>query len=611
MTRAVGTILVFISLLTFVASLMPTSALAEKPLRSVSATESVAIKSSTTTVAKKVKTPNTKALNPDDSLQKIFYQAVNQIYERKLGAASQTLESLKNFAKGQGYVNLPDFSFELLNRAIAAREAGNIQEVSYFVHHSILLSPEDPRVNLAAASFYKVLGVGKALGYFLKSIRSLSANPVVYYTVKANLWIVALIAITLALFITNVVQMIRNGELVYRFFKERLPRSASCILGALALSAVMIVPLFAGILTMLVVWSLMLAICVKSCRWFAFVCGAVIALWGWAIPEISTIGFNVEQRINQVVQEINNRSFTPQGEDYIVRALERSPNNPLLLFALAELYQLKGLDNEAKKRFEEVVAKGGNNEPLKVAAHINVATIEYQNKNLKVAESMFEDIESRGYGSFELYYNLALTKLALLDTDSHRTYFARAQEIDAVRAEEIENAQGEKRNALMVPVPPEFYNEIIFQDIEGDEEQKTAEYIARRDGLAGALMKSATPARLSLIGLLLMFLSGLVFRSHARRGAIDPSLPEGVSSVLWLIVPAGHYVAGKRPVLGSLMLSVILALIVVALEAPIHFFGSLPVSVSFQSVIISAAFTVCVAMILLAMLGYAVQVRRT
>ena len=553
---------------------------------------------------------DSKAMNPDHSLQKRFYKAVNQIYVGNLGGASRTLESLKNFAKRQGYVNLPDFSFELLNRALRAQEAGKLQEVSYFVHHSILLSPEDPRVNIAAASFYKVLGYRKALGYAVKSVKSLAANPIVYYTVKVNAWIVGLVGLTLALFITAVIQMIRNGESLYKFFKGRFPRRTSCILAVLTLFVVLVAPLFAGVLATLAVWSLVLSYCVRSCRWFAFTCGAVIALWGWAIPEISTIGFNVQQRINQVVQEINNRSFTPQGEDYIVRALERNPDDPLLLFALAELYQLKGLDAEAQKRYEEVVAKGGNKELLRVAAHMNLGTIEYHNNNLKAAEAMFEDIERKGYTSFELFYNLALTKLALLDTDAHRKYFAMAQKVDTRRAELIEKAQGELRHALMVPVPQEFYRQIIFQSVEESELPHVSEYLGRKDALASSLLAGGTPSRLGLAGLLCMLLSGISFKSHAGDRAGKKAARQKESSVLWLLVPAGQYIAGLRPVLGSLVLALLLALIVVALEAPIQFFGSLPVSVSFQSIIISSALTLSLLLVLLAVAGHAIQGRR-
>jgi len=545
-----------------------------------------------------------KGLTPDESLQKTFYQAVNQIYEGKLGAASQTLEGLKNFAQDQGYINLPDFSFELLNRAIQANEAGRLQEVSYYVHHSILLSPEDPRVNLAAASFYNALGFGKAFQYLLKSIGSLSANPIVYYTVKVNAWIVSLVAITLALFITSVVQIIRNGDSLYRYFKSRAPRGYSCIFAAALLAVVMIAPLFAGILTMLAVWSIVLAMSVKSCRWFALVCGLVLVLWGRAIPQISTIGFNVQQRINQVVQEINNRSFTPQGEDFIVRALEYNPNDPLLLFALAELYQLKGLDFEAKQRYEEVVKKAGENEPLKVAAHMNLATIEYQNGNLKVAESMLADIEGRGYGSFELYYNLALTKLALLNTVAHRVYFAKAQEIDQYRAEIIETSQGSRRNALMVPVPREFYSKIIFQDVEDSDAAHAADYVVRRAKLAGTLMWGATPSRISVIGIICMFIAGILFKSNSRKRRSYALVEERESSSLWLIVPAGSFIAGRRPALGSCILAVFLALVVIALEAPIHFFGSLPVSVSFDAVMITVSLLFCLMTILTAVGGH-------
>ena len=92
-----------------------------------------------------------------------------------------------------------------------------------------------------------------------------------------------------------------------------------------------------------------------------------------AIPVVSTLGYNAEQVTNRVVEDVNNFSFTPKGENTIQRQLSRTPDDPVLLFTLGQVYQLRGLWSEAEGVYRTVINRVDRESSLRDAALMNIA----------------------------------------------------------------------------------------------------------------------------------------------------------------------------------------------------------------------------------------------
>ncbi|HQH26740.1 MAG TPA: hypothetical protein PLP17_05030, partial [Oligoflexia bacterium] len=141
-----------------------------------------------------------------------FYRAVKHSYDNGFVPAYDEFTQLRAVAQRHGYESMPDFSFELLNRARRSAEEGHAEEASRLVSIAALLSSRDPRVNFAAASFYQVIGVRRAVSCVLRGLRQMVTYPVLFGLCAVNLFLALLLAFTVSFFTVCVVQLVRSGE---------------------------------------------------------------------------------------------------------------------------------------------------------------------------------------------------------------------------------------------------------------------------------------------------------------------------------------------------------------------------------------------------------------
>ena len=530
------------------------------------------------------------AVSSEPQLSRAYYQALISIYEEQFGEAATSLKKLKSTAVDLGYINLPDYSFELLNRATAALNNGKREQAIFLVNHAVALSPEDARVNAVAATFHSLVGFKSAAGYAWTSFRFLMRHPIMLVGIVLNIFFVSLAAITISLFIVCMVQLIRSGELLFNTIAGELPRWMMGVGAIVGLLALFLLPIFGGILCATSCWGLALSRCKPSCRWLGAIAGALTLCWGVAIPVISTVGFNTESEANRVVEDINNFSFTPRGEEFIRRQLVLTPDDPLILFALGELFHLKGRYAEAQQAYQEVLKRTTGDEPLNIASKMNIGAVAFRDKQYQKAKEVFTELETSNHTSFELYYNLARTHMALLDTNAHRDYYAKAREISESRISEIE-AEGSEdhQQTLMLLVPISFYAPLVTRSIILSDQQAFERATKNEQLLASTLFAGGSIPVLLVAGVFFSVLGVLSRMKPPKRYEFHADQICRHGSRLWTALPAGFFVAGDHPVFGSGVLACFLALLMLAFEAPISFYGHFPVEISFKACCILAA----------------------
>ena len=94
----------------------------------------------------------------------------------------------------------------------------------------------------------------------------------------------------------------------------------------------------------------------------------------------------------------------------------------------------------------------------------------FYNGDFKGAKSTFLRLEKGGEKSFELYYNLSSTFLALLDLAKHREYHGLAAELDRERINSLSVQETDKQNVLLLEAPRELYFERLVAPIGGSSE---------------------------------------------------------------------------------------------------------------------------------------------
>jgi tetratricopeptide (TPR) repeat protein len=517
-------------------------------------------------------------------LSELFYRSIKSAQSGDFAEAGAGFGRLRENAEQYGYRNYPDFSFELLNAAKTAKEKGETEELRFYVNHATALSPKDARVQLIAASFYEVVGYAKAAERLLQAAKLLPSQPVLFYTFVVNLLLTALIGITVALFTVLIVQVLRSGGKLHSALVGLLPRKSAGILAPIGMLLVLIVPLFFGVICAIAVWALLLSYSKKSCQWVAAISGCLAIAWGLSLPILSTIGYNVALQANRVVEDINNFSFSPEGEAFISRQLQHAPDDIVLLFVLGEIYQTKGMFKEAEGIYRLIEGRTQNARGLRQALDVNLGAIQYLAGNYTAARTSFEKSVESGNDSFEVYYNLAISHLAELDMAKHREFYAIAKDMDALRMSELEAQNGDARTPLMSGLPKTFYLSLLSKPVGRIDPNRAREHELLQARVSETLLVGSKPIALTIFGFVLLAFgiwarSCALRRKHREQGNVAH---ESGASFLWLALPAGRWCSGDRPILGVFGLGLCIGSLIFALEAPVSFFGELPVEVSYE-----------------------------
>ncbi len=527
-------------------------------------------------------------LPAEEVMNRKFYHALNDVLANNFTGAAQKLRSVRGISYKQGYTGLPDYSIELIGRAKASMAEGRDQAAKFLIAQAVELSPDHPRVNLLAASFYKLVGVGNALSYLGTTFASMHRYPFFFGTLILNFLLVGLVAMTASFLVVCVIQLLRNGELLLAECAK--PFTIGIAQGLSSL------PLFSGILGALAVWSLVLSYFKKGCRWLALMSGLAILAWGWGIPRMSMMGFNAETELFRVLEDINTGGYTPLGDELLFEELRHRPSDSYLLFAAAQSLHRKGLEFAASGLYQEVQVLTDERSSLYSTAALNLGALFYRDRRLAEAKKVLEQLEKRRIESFELYYNLALVHLALLDTANHREYYNKARAYDRGKLDALVVSTQESARVLHGRLPSSELSPLLMRRPPWLTNESYQSLVEAQQRLAASLMIGGNPSMLLFFGFLVAGLGGAVQMHWSRkkkkkRATISFSriLEPSRSSILWCALPAGMSLAGNSPIRGSWVFGLVLALLMFAFEAPMRLFQALPIEVSFSNMLFGMA----------------------
>ena len=389
----------------------------------------------------------------DRVFQKKFYKALKDIHAGDYAQAGESLVGIRKLAKEFGYSNMSEYSVELVAVAQQFVDDGKLEGAAFLLNHAISLSPNHPRVNLSVASFYQLIGFRNAVAHVVTAVSNVFDYPIMFWTLILNVMLLTLVAMSLSLITVCVIQLLRGGDVLLERIMRFFPRSSRGYFGPLVWAALLITPLFLGILPALAVWAVMLSYVKKNCRWVAALAGLIIISWGAGIPFIMKVGLNTEHAINRVLEEVHNANYVPSGEKFLMAQLEQNPEDPEVLFAVAQTLHRRDLSFEAQGLYQKVTEVVSEKSPLHAMSVLNLGAINYVDGRLVDAKELFELLERRRAESFELYYNLALVHLALLDTVKHREYYNKAKSFSKRKLERFVVGREDEARVL-VGSPP-------------------------------------------------------------------------------------------------------------------------------------------------------------
>jgi tetratricopeptide (TPR) repeat protein len=289
------------------------------------------------------------------------------------------------------------------------------------------------------------------------------------------------------------------------------------------------------------------------------------------------------------MEELANNSFAPAAEDILSHAPAARTAAPPFLAARAQVLALTGRFDQAKTEYEQLAARVPEGSSLAVSIQLKQGAIAYRQQRFEDALRIFETLRDRNVVSFELFYNLALTELSVLNTAEHRNYYTKAQEEDAARLALLES-DGAAASAVFAGIPRGEIAPLLFSPEVLQDPLRTAEDSRKEQLLSSSMLVGASPKILLLLGILVVV--GGAFLHTTGEHVRERPLSRGFR--LWNFLPGGFYFAGTEPGYGLGLLGIFLAWLIAAAEVPMRTFPVFPGERGLHFLFAGAACLTCI-----------------
>lgn len=500
-----------------------------------------------------------------DAMSAVFYRAMALIISGKHGEAATRLRELRISGLERGIRNLPHFAMELLSRAQTMAKEKKYEEAQFLLTHALELAPEDPRVWFGASSLFDLTGYVTAVRNWMRGASLITRSPVLAGGVAAGILLVVLFATTIGLLVVSVLNVTRAAEPLFdrvaRFFSYRY----RAIGAALTLLGLLILPISAGLLPALAVWTVLVAGAVRGMRTFAVLSGLLMIMWGLALPTIVTVLLAVRSSVPLEIERIQTSSASPTARPVLEQALTIRPGDPLLLFTLGNIAWTENRITDAYKLYEAARERAAADQGVRNAVDVSYGAALLRLGRNDDAAQVLSGIESRGAVSYELYNNLSLVALASLDTGAAESYAMKALALRP-RSAAVSSGVGQPAapQPLITQAPAGSLVAVLFWHPGAMGDRERARRIA---SAAHSMLFRGSPELLVGLGVLTLLTAALVGR---RRAAIVMAAPPPPArSRIWSLFPGGRLVMAGRPAAGLFVLVGVLSLASLALEGPI------------------------------------------
>ncbi len=518
--------------------------------------------------------------SPSDVLQARFYQVLQLIFQERYAEAGDEIRALADKGRDSGYRSFPEFSMIFFREADSIRNK-NPELAAFYVRHAIQLSPNDLSVALSSFDYVDLVDRANLWKHARETFWATLWRPAVLVPILLNAFMLLLSAMTIAALIGAFVQLLRHGDLVFRYVTRFIPKNWRGLFGPLAVLCVIALPLTLGPAVAVAAWAVILSRSVRHCRWFTVLVACVLIGWAgmmhFAIPMKSI----VDSEITKVVDQLNSSALAINAEKILQTGIEKDGKNALLTFSLARLYAFEGRYEDASQlfRLSDGLGEGGE---ISRASRLNLAVLAMRAQNWDEARTLLEQDEAKGSARFEVIYNLALVHLAQLGIEKYRAYYTQAQDLDPLEWQRLDSEQGEQHLPAWSNVRTMgFWGAFLALPYETSE-AAFPKVVEGRNRLATSLVGNSSYASIGLLGAALLLVSSLR-RSRTGKQWIDQqremvefsNVPKD-SSLLWSLLPGGVFLAGRRPVAGVFFAAICFSVVFVMTGWPLHF---IPLSV--------------------------------
>ncbi len=470
-------------------------------------------------------------------------------------AISELLDELNLLRLRSGFINLKEYSLDLIRFGQAALAAGDTVQAGFFYRKAIELSPTSIDVRMrglllgsktrSASMPRELWTVIKLLPQSPASVGWLIAHCT--YPIIVSLMLGAYLTLAL-IFSIHIPFLSRDVDRAFAFLPGRIVKSV-CLL------AVLLVPCFLGPLWCLTLWATAIVILLPQLKRLAACIMAFVIATALAVPIRENVALWLENDGVQALLSSVASELEP-GQVNLVEAFAKwMPQAPEVQYIYAQTLKNHGQLDEAEKVLNAVSPQ--MNQELAAYADAQRGSIEYLRGNLEKADQYFA---AANLSSGAFLYSFARIKFDLLDPAAGRLLFEKARAADSdlvARLEEREENIGAQYSASLAEIDLPLLSVLkVFLS-------PHPYLVERTDAVMRIVMPGSTPFTTVLVGAGVMLLL-LLFGKTPRRGRwLPPSVRTLMTSPVGALIhaiPGGSWVAAGRSLIAAIVTSLVVLL---------------------------------------------------
>lgn len=496
-------------------------------------------------------------------LQSVYEKAWDEVKVALLGddwsIAQPALDRLAILRWQLGGVDFDEQSLWILKNVKDQLAVRDSSSVSFVLDKVKRLSPHSARVSWRTASIYFQLSKpAEGLGQLLSAARLVWSDPIGLISLFVAGVYPLLYSWGLAFYLIFVLLYLYKMNSVISVFKSVLHWRMRGLFAPLLALAVLILPLFWGLMWTVAVWAVLCLWLFGRSSWLSFLVACWLIIWGAVIPLRETARLALSDSVAKRTIAVAGGSWLSDDLEYVQEYVEESPDQAVGYYVLALALLNRGkyeLAGQNVKRLIDIVGE----QPYTFALS---GIIAFQQGEVHKADQLMRQAQDSGLNSATHSYNYSRVKFEQLDSAISRELLRNARQKDGslIRdlVEQEELAQSLGGMALQQIRFP------IWQNIKAAFTSRHDSKI-NADEIASKLMPGLSP--IGIMGFGVLSLLFFLFRrrsAHSRQSFAGgkPRFEEGLFDLFFAFFPGGACIKSGREALAvPLVWGILMALL--------------------------------------------------
>ena len=328
--------------------------------------------------------------------------------QRDFALASKDLERFMKLRQELAIENMYLPANALIREADRARQRQDDKQAALLLDKAVDLAPDLPRAHLARTSYYfsdKPFGLGRVFGGLTDAASAALRSPLIQNRVFVNLVVSVLLALSMAVILFSLLQLLRYLKLFLHDFHHIFPRGVAFVQTGILGILILMVPVFfrSGLVIILLSWLLMAWI-YQNLRERVLTVLALLIMAGAPFAlDVVVHGLNKQETTFGDLVQVAHGLPAEESLRRIRARLTEEPDNHVLLATMAGFHKRAG----QLSRAEEYYRRASSKKPNSVVLLNNLGNVLFLKDDLKGALAFYKRATQVQPDQVVPYFNLS------------------------------------------------------------------------------------------------------------------------------------------------------------------------------------------------------------